>query len=129
MTFFERLGGSRFEPRGVSAVVEQLSNVLNSARGFAAVRREFGVDDCVAVRTNPSRREPKLGVKALRAEVEECIRLFEPDVEHVAVEVLGRDARNRLVLGVDGRFGGALLRLRVTFDPMSRAVDVREERA
>jgi phage baseplate assembly protein W len=129
MTFFARLHGARLEPRGVEAMVEQLSNVLNSTRGFASVRREFGVDDCVAVRANPLRAARSLGINALRAEVEECIRLFEPEVEGASVEVLGRGARGQVVLGVDGRFAGGPLRLRVTFDPETRVVNVREEDA
>lgn len=99
MSFFDKFRDQRRSRGPIEEVVENLTALLSTRRGFGALDERLGLSDFNSAGLGP---EP---TARIMEEVAENIRLFEPRAELVAIEPLPSRAAGRPRLRIDLRVG------------------------
>lgn len=91
-------------------ITENLTSVLNTKRAFGSLGSELGIGNYLA---SQGARD---SVAALSAEIEKCVRLYEPRLTDIEISLLGKSADMDLMYQLIGYAGGRRHKLMLRFN-------------
>ena len=91
-------------------ITQNLSAVLNTKRAFGSLGSELGIGNYLA---SQGARD---SVAALSAEIEKCIRLYEPRLHEPELRLVGKNSDMELLYELYGLSGGRRHKLLIRFN-------------
>lgn len=91
-------------------ITENLVSVLNTKRQFGSLGSELGIGNYLA---SQGARD---SVAALSAEIEKCVRLYEPRLTDIELELVGKNAELDLLYQLHGYVSGKRHKLMLRFN-------------
>jgi len=104
----------------LASIVENLNHILNTRRGYGSFLTDYGISD-LSDRTNRDQLQ-----LAVMAEVEECIRRFEPRLLLRKIEPVDAESGLRMAFRLDCDVRSTQKPFRIVFDTLYSSFDVGE---
>lgn len=111
MAFIHRFSESSPARRDeLDDITQNLSAVLNTKRAFGSLGSELGIGNYLA---SQGARD---SVAALSAEIEKCVRLYEPRLGEIELKLVGKNADMELQYELYGLHAGRRHKLLIRFN-------------
>ncbi len=91
-------------------ITQNLSAVLNTKRAFGSLGSELGIGNYLA---SQGARD---SVAALSAEIEKCVRLYEPRLHDIELHLVGKNTSMELLYELFGMHSGRRHKLLIRFN-------------
>jgi predicted component of type VI protein secretion system len=91
-------------------ITQNLASVLNTKRQFGSLGSELGIGNYLA---SQGARD---SVAALTAEIEKCVRLYEPRLGDIELELIGKNSELELLYQLYGVVSGRRHKLMLRFN-------------
>jgi type VI secretion system protein len=91
-------------------IAQNLASVLNTKRAFGSLGSELGIGNYLASQGSRD------SVAALNAEIEKCIRMYEPRLHEIELTLVGKTAEMDLLYELYGLFSGRRHKLLIRFN-------------